>query len=202
MNPIIGDPVTQRAVEFLKDRYTGQTCSIVGKGPSLMYIKAEHIKPGPVIALNEAIVYIQKMDLPNDIYSMQKDLGTIEPLESIWLILQSPYSDKHFPNHPKRLIIETSEIGMLVTEMSIRMVIKLAKIMGCSKINLISCDSLTNGDLRTIGENGGVTDECGSLYDYVRPLVIKDLKDIAHEFIQPTIFPGNMMEIQTMKEAI
>ena len=196
MNPIIGDPVMQRAVEFLKDRYTGQTCSIVGKGPSLKYLRTEHIRPGPVIVLNEAIIHVQKCDLSNDIYSMQKDGGMsrggydgsmVQPLEHIWLILQLQYSSQWFPDHPKRLIVDPIiDFHMLVTEMSIRIVLQLAKIMGCSKINLICCDSLVNGDLRHFTRDGVISSGSGNyLYEYVRPLVLKDLKDIEHEFILP-----------------
>jgi hypothetical protein len=59
----------------LGNLYAGQPVNIIGKGPSLQYLRAEYIGPGPVIAINQSIIKIEELNLPNPIFSMQKDGG-------------------------------------------------------------------------------------------------------------------------------
>lgn len=60
-------------MKSLKNKYEGQTISIVGSGPSIKYLKAEHIADGPVIAINRATVEVEALDIAGPVYSMQKD---------------------------------------------------------------------------------------------------------------------------------
>lgn len=53
--------------------HPGETAWIVGKGPSLLRLTADMIGPGPVITINEAIVHVRTLHLPNTIYVFQKD---------------------------------------------------------------------------------------------------------------------------------
>jgi hypothetical protein len=62
-------------MDTLRNLYTGETVWIVGKGPSLQYLRAEHIAPGPVIAINHAILQVEDINIPNPVFSMQKDGG-------------------------------------------------------------------------------------------------------------------------------
>ena len=64
-----------RSVEELKDRYKGMTAWIVGKGPSLQYLKKEDIGAGPVITINSAITAVESLGFENPLFSMQKDGG-------------------------------------------------------------------------------------------------------------------------------
>ncbi len=57
----------------LKRKHAGTCAYIIGKGPSLMHLRAQDIGPGPVIVLNEAVAIVQQLGLPNPVYSMQKD---------------------------------------------------------------------------------------------------------------------------------
>ena len=58
-----------------KDIYKGQAIWIVGKGPSLQYLTKEYIGSGPVITINEALIKMEELRLPNPIYAMMKDGG-------------------------------------------------------------------------------------------------------------------------------
>ena len=62
-------------MKTLKGIHDGQTAWIVGKGPSLRYLKKTDFGPGPVITINSAIVAVESLGLENPVYSMQKDGG-------------------------------------------------------------------------------------------------------------------------------
>lgn len=62
-------------IDKIIDIYKGQTMWIVGKGPSLQYLKERDIGLGPVITINDAIVKVEELDLSNSIFSLQKDGG-------------------------------------------------------------------------------------------------------------------------------
>jgi hypothetical protein len=49
------------------------TTTIVGRGPSLLSLTRDDFPPGRVIALNASIVQVRRLNLPNPIYTMQKD---------------------------------------------------------------------------------------------------------------------------------
>ena len=60
----------------LKNKHKGQNAWIIGKGPSLEFLKKTDIGAGVVITINSAIKTIYDLDLNNkDVYSMQKDGG-------------------------------------------------------------------------------------------------------------------------------
>ena len=178
-----------RAVDVLNNAYVNQPCYIVGRGPSLAYLQARHFGPGPVIVLNDAIVHVQELGLVNIIYSFQKDAydwAVQRPVDHIALILQDQYGSELFPEHPTRLMVDpVVDMGFASEEMSIRMAIRMTIWMGCSGIRFVCCDSLNTGDLRSYGSDGSVSNRADYMYQYVKPLVVSDLKDIPHDFITP-----------------
>lgn len=179
-----------RAVDILRGLYRGETVSIIGKGPSLRYLRAEHIEPGPVITINDAILIVQDLPISNVIYSMQKDGGEsmVLPHDYVWVILQDPdFSENCLPEHPLRMWVDpVEELGFdHPAVMSIRMCIALAKIMGCAKIHLIACGSLA-GNFETFDvKQQRLFDTRAGNYQAVKPLVECDLANIPHELILP-----------------
>lgn len=196
-----------RAVVELRDKYSGQTAWIVGKGPSLAHLRADHFTDsGPVMTMNEAILIVQKLGIPNTIYSMQKDgchmdpdiRCTVEcqmhwpmvyPDAEVTAILQDPgFSQECLPRHEKKLWVDpVRELKFHeATEMSVLMCIRLAKIMGCVKIHLVSCDSLA-GDYRTIDVHTlqSAVNGFSGHYAYVVPQVREALKGFPHAIILP-----------------
>jgi hypothetical protein len=71
-----------KPIAELRDVHTGETAYVIGRGRSLLDLRAEMIGPGPVIALNLALVHVRALNLPNPIYSMQKDGCVALALES------------------------------------------------------------------------------------------------------------------------
>lgn len=162
----------------LKDRHRGQTCYIVGKGPSLANLQAHHFGPGPVLVLNEAIRYVQTMGLPNQIYSMQKDgcmtedphniprpCSTCHAHETPWqrAPVTNPYPgiavlfSQHLSSwclhgRPNRYVFTDAELGYdgYPLTMSVLETVPLARHFGCTAVVMMCFDSLVNNDLRTV----------------------------------------------------
>lgn len=193
----------QRRMEDLRDLHAGETAWIVGKGPSLRNLRADHFGEGPIIAMNEAIVIVQDFELSNPLYAMEKDGCTFQPCickangngkalvslnESTTLFLQRPGSAADcFPMHQNTIYVHASEMGLPADSMSIRMCAFIARLMGCSQIVFVACDSLTNGDVRRVNFwNGEVVKDHGSgHYLPNNPRLLNDLGEFPYRCITP-----------------
>lgn len=67
--------MSETLMKKFRDLYKGETMWIVGKGPSLQYLAKENFKAGPIITVNDAIIQVEGLDLPNPTFSMWKDGG-------------------------------------------------------------------------------------------------------------------------------
>lgn len=179
----------------LQNIYKGKPAYIVGKGASLEYLTRAHFTAGPpVLCINEAIVIVQDLGINNPLYSLQKDGQLdhmIKPHESVTLLLQDTddYSRDFYPEHVKRVLIDPviDQNFLHPAVMSIRMCINLVRYMGCKFINLVCCDSLVNGDMRTFDVLTGQADTTSAAgwYGNIQAEVWNDLKAISHKFITP-----------------
>jgi hypothetical protein len=153
-------------VETLRGKHPGETCWIVGKGPSLEHLKAEHIGEGPVIAINQAILSVDRLGLPNAVYSMQKDANGpyrmgkswVEPLPGDTLLVHRPESSWFcFPGHKPRVEWDNTEhFGLVWCCPSITSAIEMAWWYGCDSVVLLCMDASVNGDSRTCMMANGV----------------------------------------------
>ena len=195
-------------VDAVKGRHAGETCYIVGKGPSLLDLGAEAFGPGPVICLNESILHVQELKLDNKIYSMQKDgcegwhqrdigcegcegaRGPINyPEESVTVLLHEHESRNCLPDHPNRLVFDAvDELGFGWWSTSAPCAIRIAKIFGCEKVVLLCHDSffgdygtadITEGKAVELVENGPGAEN----YEPIRELVKQELAGIDHEVV-------------------
>lgn len=197
-----------RAVVELRGKYAGQTAWIVGKGPSLACLSADHFTDtGPVLTMNEAILVVQELGIPNPLYSMQKDgchqlpveqqcgamclmqSPMVYPHPDVTVILQDPgFSEICLPLHARKLWVDPQrELKFReATEMSVLMCIRLAKIMGCGMVKLVSCDSM-NGDYRTIDVHTKESElnMYSGHYAHVVPQVREMLHGVPHAIITP-----------------
>lgn len=188
----------------LRGVHTGETAWIVGKGPSLMNLRAGHFGAGPVIAMNAAIMIVQALGLPNPLYAMQKDGCSHQPCvcrprgdqpalvilkESTVLFLQRPgFSERCFPMHANVIFVQPEKELQLPTHaMSIRMCAAIARLMGCSKIVFVACDSLANGDIRRVDFwSGGIVQDAGTAH-YLpnNPKLVKELGRFPYRCLTP-----------------
>ncbi len=147
----------------LNNLYDGQSVWIIGKGPSLQYLKNTDIGAGPVIALNETIIKVEEMNLPNPVFSMQKDdvlacsmddklprdcdkcKFKVRP-KSATLLVHSIESRNCFADYFPRYIFDWENLGMPCNDFSMAAAVNLAIKMGCNEFNFISCDVHVNGN--------------------------------------------------------
>ena len=169
-------------MESLRDRHKNETVWIIGKGPSLQYLKRDDIGQGPVITLNAAILAVEPICLPNPIYSMQKDggnrrkpskdnlcpdcdftgecgeaCGGIVRPETATLLLHDLESKYCFPDYSPRHVLNLQELGLHGNAFSLIFAIKTAQYMGCNKFNFVSCDAHSKNDNRTYVPGKGTT---------------------------------------------
>ena len=162
----------------LRNRHPGQTCYIIGKGPSLVNLRAHHFGPGPVLVINESIRYVQTLGLPNQIYSMQKDGCMTEdphniprpcgschlndppwqrkpvtnPYPGIAVLFSQHLSSWCLHGRPNRYVFTDAELGYegYPMTMSTLEAIPLARHFGCAHVVMMCFDSVTHGDLETV----------------------------------------------------
>lgn len=156
----------------LRDIHAGQEATIVGKGPSILRLRARDIPPGPVIALNHAILVIRELGLAQPVYSMQKD-GCVPhasgrfpvpidrcicpnpakmtpPREPEVLLLSAAESSRCFPDYPRRHVFDTADFGLPWNTMSCPVAVRIAALMGCTSLLMLGHDAYTRGDFRRV----------------------------------------------------
>jgi len=200
-------------IEEFRDIHKGQTVWIVGKGPSLQYLKKGDIHSGPVITINQAIIKIEEIGLPNPVYSMQKDGGDRRQyLNSYPLILKSDcdytpdcgdecgnmYRPKQgatllvhrheslycMPDYSPRYVFDWQNLGLPCNQFSQIIAIKIGIIMGCIKFNFVSFDAHVSGCLDSYVPNVGIVMKDFALKNHVRR-VSRHLKNLNYEWITP-----------------
>ena len=160
----------------LKNRHPGQTCYIVGKGPSLERLRAHHFGPGPVLVINETIRLIQTMGLPNQVYSMQKDgcmtadphnqprpcstcqahgwkrPPVTDPYPGIAVLFSQHFSSWCLHGRPNRFVFTDAELGYAgyPGTMSTLEAIHLALHLGAAHVVMMCFDSLVTGNTDTL----------------------------------------------------
>lgn len=165
----------------LKDRHTNEPVWIIGRGPSLQYLRKEDIGEGVIIALNQSIIVIESLDLPNKTYSMQKDGGTRKKVidgiltpdchysglfcsdcgdivrpKNATLLLHEHESKYCLPDYPDCYSLSLKTLGLDYNVFSFIFAIKTAQYMGCLEFNFVSFDVYTSGDKKTYTPGEGV----------------------------------------------
>lgn len=196
----------------LKDLYKGQTVWIIGKGPSLQYLTKEDIGLGPVITINQAILKVEEIGLPNPVYSMQKDGGDRKqvyipyklnppecnytsscgdkcgsmrrPKQGATLLVHKHESLYCFSDYSPRYVFDWTELGLKCNRFSQVVAIKIGILMGCEKFYFVSFDAHVNGCLYSFTPDVGIAGEFSPFKSHVWK-VKRHLKGINHEWITP-----------------
>jgi hypothetical protein len=165
-------------IALLRDRHVGETASIIGRGPSLLKLKAEDVPPGPVITLNAAVIQVRKLGLPNHIYMQWKDgcqqhtwldndpasphgctLPSPDPGETLLLSLaESRYCQMDAPD--RHVMDVKGWFGVDWWKMSAPVAVCVAELLGCRDIVFFGCDAYTstNTENRAVLPNGVLED--------------------------------------------
>jgi len=194
----------------LAGTHMGEKAYIIGKGPSLGNLQASDLADGFVIALNQSVAVVEALDIPNRIYSLQKDGCGLRGVHAEclqrngqdWmirpkratLILQGPgYSQNCLSDYEPRLIVRPKkDLGFVFAEtMAVRMGIAMAKQMGCSEIVMVACDSLVNGRLETFDVYSRKSSLTGAHRHYgpSKMYVMQELAEVRHSFVIPKAVP-------------
>lgn len=165
-----------QSIAPLKDRHRGEVCYVVGKGPSVVDLKAHHFGPGPVLVINETIRHVQELGLPNQIYSMQKDgcvtsdpdtiprpcdtceqhgwkrAPVVDPYPGVAVLFSQHLSSWCLHGRKNRYVFTDAELGFegYPMTMSVLETVPLAKHFGCQSIVMMCFDSLVNGNTDTM----------------------------------------------------
>jgi uncharacterized Rossmann fold enzyme len=142
--------VKMSTIELLKDKHKDQTCYIIGSGTSINNLTKSYFKPDqPIITLNLVVKQIEKLEISNTIYSMQKDgekyhLGNVfRPERSVLLVSEDESIDLYTDYKPRYIFdaqkLCNNEYGY--KEFSANCALKIAQIFGCKKIILMGFDS-------------------------------------------------------------
>lgn len=183
--------------------HPGSTCTIVAPGPSVRFIKAEHVADGPIIAIYDAIVPVEALGLPNSTYALQKDggfvcgcdhdcercttAGMVRPQRAP-LLLHEPESGDCFPGHPRYVFGVADDLGFEGEgwSNSATCAVRLAYYMGATALRLVSFDACTTGDLQVI--EGGTAmsyDENAVAYPWACECIRRDTADIETAWVTP-----------------
>jgi hypothetical protein len=134
------------SVEQLTGRHFGDTAYIVGRGPSLLRLTPEEFGPGPVIAINYAIVQIRRLRLSNPLYTMQQDACLVEPVPPEILLLSRHLSAGCWTDYPDRYLF--SILGK--SSMSAPCAVRIALLMGAAAVVMLAHDAYRNGSAQTV----------------------------------------------------
>jgi hypothetical protein len=154
----------------LQGIYSDQACYLIGKGPSLLNLSAADLRPGPVIALNSAVLKVAELEIDNPVYAMQKDGGNrsycTQPCgdrcgdmrrvpDHFALLVHEHESRRCYPDQPQRYIFDNLALGLQVHDASVLSAIKIADLFGCTRLILLCFDAGVNGDCRHV-EDGSL----------------------------------------------
>lgn len=196
------------ADEELRGKHQGETAWIVGRGASLRYLTAACFGAGPIITMNSSILVVQYLELENPMYAFQKDgcdkweipghscgsdFRIVYPRPEIPVILmRHGYSEHCLTMHPKRLFLDpVAAFGFDPAEMSVRIAVALAlRVMQCSGIAFVCCDSLASNDPDFQRSYNPMTGETllppgSGHYGYVKPIVLDDVKSVPYQIVIP-----------------
>lgn len=164
-----------RLIIELDRLYPGQTLWAVGRGPSLANLQAKHFGEGPVIAINQAIEVVETLNLPNPVYSMQKDVYFFPPKYAP-ILAHSWESYKKSKPELDRLgayvFDNEKDFGAIWWMPSVVSCAGLAIWMGCKNVVYLCCDASTDGITDTYGtpptDPNGYLGHKPAVTDYIR----------------------------------
>jgi len=132
---------------------------IVGKGPSLDHLRAEHFPrtDSVIVAINEAIHAVELLGLPNPIYGFQQDVrlkDTCKP--QVGKMIASVKSASFYPD---ALVVDPRKYGLSLNAISTEVAICVFKEGGANDFTLLCFDASVNGETgyaKTVGYSSSV----------------------------------------------
>ena len=124
-------------------KFPGETAYIVGKGPSLDRLTAQHFDTtGPVFCINEAIHAVEKLDIKNPVFGVQQDVGlknTCAPARGIIFVSHSVQA--WYANFDRKIVYVPHELGLKDYSLTAQIAVELCKRFAVAKIVMLCFDS-------------------------------------------------------------
>jgi hypothetical protein len=174
-------PIEVRQFSDLRDIHKGETCYIVGMGASLLQLTPDYFKDGFIVATYESIYKIESFNLPNPVYSMQKDTITGLPGRSP-LLLHAHESARQNPDYEPCYVFDNPRDfgGRRWDNPSGVISSCIAHWMGAGHITILCFDRTTHGDFRRpLWVNGEYT--LNAPLDLVLSDVRKEVEEMAKQ---------------------
>jgi hypothetical protein len=147
---------TMQTIQKLKNQHEGETCYIIGRGPSLATLRKGHIGDGIIIVLNQAYADVEKLGLPNVMYSMQKDHLYGYPVKMPILVHEPESVKESYANieeYQNAYVWDNEKDFCLIWSYpSSPVAVTIANFMGCKECVMLCHDAITNGDLMSYSE--------------------------------------------------
>ena len=140
-------------IERLRFKHKGEVAWIVGKGPSLQYLRKEDFGDGPIIAINEAIIPVEKLGLGNQVYVMQKDADDPKkdaispPISATLLVHEREVPGRHRDYSPRYIFDNPLDFDASWNTCSAVTATYIAEYLGCRNIVYIAFDAATHDDI-------------------------------------------------------
>jgi hypothetical protein len=183
----------------LDNKHIGEVCYIVGKGPSVEHLTADYFPTnGPIIALNETYEKVESLNLPNIVYSLQKDIGFGVPKRAVLLVHVWEDSSLFAKDYSPRYELDCEKLGLIrFTSFSATMAIRVAQIFGCRDLKFLCFDSCVLKDYRTRNFDKNITiphNRTAYKNQYTIQESILFAADLRHEYITPGIKEGRVFD--------
>ena len=138
-------------VSSLKPMFYKQPCYLVGKGPSLDHLRAEHFlkREAPVIAINEAIHAVEQLGLPNPTFCLQQDAklkDTCWPKHGSKMLV-SIKAANFYAGRKGVYIFDSRRYGLSLNSLSVSAAIRIAISLDAESFILVCFDASVNKTL-------------------------------------------------------
>ena len=142
-------------ISVLRGAHPGATCCVVGMGPTLLTLTAESFPADAVVvAMNHAIIHVEKLGLTCPVYSIQKDGFCVRPQRDPLIVHELEAHADNSPDYRPRYIFQNPrDFGLEWYRPSVVTSTALAHYLGCRRVKLYACDALHTGDCRRIEFN-------------------------------------------------
>ena len=156
--------IDAKTVDELKPLF-GDTCYIVGKGPSLDKLAKEHFKntQAPVFCINESIHAIEALELKNPVIAIQQDTGLRDgamPKKS--KIAVSRDARFWYAQYPETYVYQPEHYKLASNSLTVLCAINIAKSFGVKNFKMLAFDACTDGETsyaKSVGKTPGGTPE-------------------------------------------
>ena len=168
-----------KPISALSNLYRGEVLRVIGSGPSLAVLTPIEIGAGPVIAINYALRKVETLNLPNKVYSMQKDQAYIDPC-SAPILAHAAESAKH-GDFGDYIFDNPTDFGIDWNLPSIVVCLHIAKTNGLLKVEYLCCDSFFD-DFRSFDGKTTAMDRRAIQYAYHPGMVAREAERIGMQW--------------------